>query len=296
MNSGAYSRKERVTPITLAFPTIPEASGLPSSSSRSDVLVRLESVGKCFANGVVALTGVNLDVRQGEFLSLLGPSGCGKSTILRLLSALTSATDGEINWLQKNPELGFVFQEPTLMPWANVFDNVWLPLRLSGVSRNAARERIDEALANVGLTGFEKSYPRELSGGMKMRGSMGRALGMRPAVLLMDEPFAALDEITRTRLNDDLVALKCALGATVVFVTHSVYESVYLSDRIVVMAPRPGRVVAEIVVPAPLPRDEDFRLGPEYADKCRATSLALHEAMSWDGAADLGKASNRESR
>jgi NitT/TauT family transport system ATP-binding protein len=248
----------------------------------SDVLVRLESVGKCFANGVVALTGVNLDIRRGEFLSLLGPSGCGKSTILRLLAALTSPTDGAINWSQSNHELGFVFQEPTLMPWANVFDNVWLPLRLTGLSRNAARGRIDEALANVGLSGFEKAYPRELSGGMKMRVSIARALVMRPAVLLMDEPFAALDEITRTRLNDDLVALKCALGATVVFVTHSVYESVYLSDRIVVMAPRPGRVVAEIVVPAPLPRNEDFRLSGDYAEKCRATSFALHEAMQDD--------------
>jgi NitT/TauT family transport system ATP-binding protein len=288
MNSGAYSRKERVTSMTLAVPAIPEASGLPSSPPNTDVLVRLESVGKCFANGVVALTDVNLDVRRGEFLSLLGPSGCGKSTILRLLSALSSATDGGINWLQKNPELGFVFQEPTLMPWANVFDNVWLPLRLAGVSRNSARPRVEEVLANVGLTGFEKAYPRELSGGMKMRVSIARALVMRPAVLLMDEPFAALDEITRSKLNDDLVALKCALGATVVFVTHSVYESVYLSDRIVVMAPRPGRVVAEIVVPSPLPRGEDFRLCAEYAEKCRATSLALREAMALDGARDVG--------
>ena len=272
--------------MTLAIPTFSKASGLPLSPPHTDVLVRLESVGKCFANGVVALTGVNLEVRRGEFLSLLGPSGCGKSTILRLLSALTSATDGGIDWLQKNPELGFVFQEPTLMPWANVFDNVWLPLRLTGVSRNSARARVEEALANVGLTGFEKAYPRELSGGMKMRVSIARALVMRPAVLLMDEPFAALDEITRSKLNDDLVALKCALGATVVFVTHSVYESVYLSDRIVVMAPRPGRVVAEIVVPSPLPRGEDFRLCAEYAEKCRATSFALHEAMALDGAAD----------
>jgi NitT/TauT family transport system ATP-binding protein len=169
------------------------------------------------------------------------------------------------------------------MPWANVFDNVWLPLRLSGLSRNAARPRIEEALANVGLEKFEKAYPRELSGGMKMRVSIARALVMRPAVLLMDEPFAALDEITRSKLNDDLVALKCALGATVVFVTHSVYESVYLSDRIVVMAPRPGRVVAEITVPSPLPRKEEFRLSVEYADKCRATSLALHQAMVSEG-------------
>jgi NitT/TauT family transport system ATP-binding protein len=250
-------------------------------------LVRFEAVCKTFANGVVALTGVDLDVRRGEFLSLLGPSGCGKSTILRLLSSLTSPTKGAINWRENKSELGFVFQDPTLMPWANVFDNVWLPLRLNGVSRNAARDRIEEVLAKVGLTGFAKAYPRELSGGMKMRVSIARALVTRPAILLMDEPFAALDEITRTKLNNDLVSLKCELGATVIFVTHSVYESVYLSDRIVVMAPRPGRVIAEIVVTAPLPRNEEFRLSAEYAELCRATSLALYNAMDLSGAAEL---------
>jgi len=242
-------------------------------------LVRLEGVGKTFPNGVVALSGVDLDIRRGEFLSLLGPSGCGKSTILRLLSGLASSTDGYINWSEADPELGFVFQEPTLMPWASVFDNVWLPLRLKGVPKSAARGAIKESLDKVGLAGFEGAYPRELSGGMKMRVSIARALVTRPAILLMDEPFAALDEITRTKLNDDLVALKCELGATVVFVTHSVYESVYLSDRIVVMAPRPGRVVAEIKVPTPLPRDEDFRLGAVYAEACRSTSQALRQAM-----------------
>jgi NitT/TauT family transport system ATP-binding protein len=242
-------------------------------------LVRLEGVAKTFANGTVALTGVDLEVRRGEFLSLLGPSGCGKSTILRLLADLTGPSAGWINWGEKEHELGFVFQEPTLMPWASVFNNVWLPLRLKGQSRSAAEPAIMDALAKVGLSGFAKAYPRELSGGMKMRVSIARALVTRPALLLMDEPFAALDEITRNKLNDDLVALKCELGATVVFVTHSVYESVYLSDRIVVMAPRPGRVVAEIEIPAPLPRDEDFRLSALYAERCRETSAALHSAM-----------------
>jgi NitT/TauT family transport system ATP-binding protein len=251
--------------------------------SESDALVRLHGVGKAFKNGVVALSGVNLDVRRGEFLSLLGPSGCGKSTILRLLAGLMAPSAGEIRWREPHHELGFVFQEPTLMPWANVFDNVWLPLRLGGASRAAARERVEDMLAKVGLTGFAKAYPRELSGGMKMRVSIARALVTRPSVLLMDEPFAALDEITRMKLNDDLVALKCELAATVVFVTHSVYESVYLSDRIVIMAPRPGRVVAEVDVPSPLPREEDFRLGPIYADACRAASLALHRAMGSTG-------------
>ncbi|MGO8832272.1 MAG: ABC transporter ATP-binding protein [Roseiarcus sp.] len=251
-------------------------------------LARLRGVGKAFGNGVVAIADLNLEVRDGEFLSLLGPSGCGKSTVLRLMAGLSTPTSGSIEWSGGRPELGFVFQEPTLMPWATVFSNVWLPLRLRGVSRQQAHARIDEALDRVGLAGFAKAYPRELSGGMKMRVSIARALVMRPALLLMDEPCAALDEITRSKLNDDLVALKCSLGATVVFVTHSVYESVFLSTRIIVMAARPGRVVAEILIDAPLPRDLEFRHSALYADRCRATSLALHDAMEskpLDGAA-----------
>jgi len=251
-----------------------------SPASKRDLLVRLEKVCKTFPNGVEALRAVDLDVRRGEFLSLLGPSGCGKSTILRLLAGLANPSLGYINWASTNHDLGFVFQEPTLMPWANVFDNVWLPLRLGGQSRATARLKVEEALTKVGLSGFDRAYPRELSGGMKMRVSIARALVTRPALLLMDEPFAALDEITRTKLNDDLIALKRELDATVVFVTHSVFESVYLSDRIVVMAPRPGRVVAEVAAPAPAPRNEDYRLGHEYAELCRETSHALRGAMS----------------
>jgi NitT/TauT family transport system ATP-binding protein len=249
-------------------------------------LASLSGVDKTFANGTVALAGLDIDVREGEFLSLLGPSGCGKSTVLRLLAGLTSPTRGAIEWRDARPALGFVFQEPTLMPWSNVAANVWLPLRLAGFSRAGARPRIDEALDRVGLAGFADAYPRELSGGMKMRVSIARALVMRPQVLLMDEPFAALDEITRSKLNDDLVALKCSLGATVVFVTHSVLESAYLSTRIIVMAARPGRVVAQIAIDAPLPRNEEFRLGADYAQRCRETSLALHSAM---GAAPLAE-------
>lgn len=165
------------------------------------------------------------------------------------------------------------------MPWADVFSNVWLPLRLAGVSKEKAKARIEEALAQVGLSGFAASYPRQLSGGMKMRVSIARALVTRPAVLLMDEPFAALDEITRLKLNDDLAELQNSLGATVVFVTHSVVESVYLADRIVVMAARPGRAVAEIEVEAPAVRREGFRLTSSYAETCRRTSAALHLAM-----------------
>jgi NitT/TauT family transport system ATP-binding protein len=251
----------------------------PAAAPTRAPLASLRGVDKVFGNSVTALAGLELEVREGEFLSLLGPSGCGKSTVLRLLAGLSSPTRGSIDWTNGRPELGFVFQDPTLMPWSTVFSNVWLPLRFHGVSRTQAQARVDEALDCVGLTGFANAYPRELSGGMKMRVSIARALVMRPALLLMDEPFAALDEITRTKLNDDLVALKCSLGATVVFVTHSVYESVALSTRIIVMAARPGRVVSEISVNAPLPRDEEFRLSKVYAEKCRETSLALHGAM-----------------
>ena len=248
--------------------------------SATPPIARFDNVGKSFANGVIALDGLNLDVRAGEFLSLLGPSGCGKSTALRMIAGLSTPTRGELVWNgAARPELGFVFQEPTLMPWARVFDNVWLPLRLRGVSRTAARARIGEALALVGLDGFEKAYPRELSGGMKMRVSIARALVLRPALLLMDEPFAALDEITRLKLNNDVLRLRAELGATIVFVTHSVYESVFLSTRIAIFAARPGRVVETIDVPSPARRDEEFRLSTPYAEICRRASTALHGAM-----------------
>jgi NitT/TauT family transport system ATP-binding protein len=247
-------------------------------ASASAPLVSLQGVGKAFKSGTVALENVNLNIRDGEFLTLLGPSGCGKSTVLRIVAGLTENTSGEVRW-RGQPSLGFVFQEPTLAPWADVFDNVWLPLRLKHVSRAAAKDKVAEALANVGLTGFEHAYPRELSGGMKMRVSIARALVLRPAVLLMDEPFAALDEITRAKLNDDLLHLQATLGATIVFVTHSVYESVFLSTRICIMAPRPGRVVAEIELDPGIVRDEDFRLGPYYAERAREASAALQHAM-----------------
>ena len=259
--------------------TLAEGGRKAASRAGGAPLATFIGVDKVFANRVTALAGLDLEIRSGEFLALLGPSGCGKSTVLRLLTGLTPPTRGEIAWSCARPEFGFVFQEPTLMPWSDVFSNVWLPLRLAGVSKERARARIEEALAQVGLSGFAKAYPRQLSGGMKMRVSIARALVTRPAVLLMDKPFAALDEITRLKLNDDLAELQASLNATVVFVTHSVFESVYLADRIVVMAARPGRAVAEIAVEAPPMRREGFRLTAQYADTCRRTSLALHLAM-----------------
>ena len=245
-------------------------------------IVSLRGVGKTFA-AVAALDRFDFTVRQGEFVSLLGPSGCGKSTALRLIAGLTAPTNGTIDWNAGKPApgaLGFVFQEPTLMPWASVSGNVHLPLKLLALDRATAAERVRAALAGVGLAEFARAYPRELSGGMKMRVSIARALATTPQLLLMDEPFAALDEITRFRLANDLLRLWQTLGKTVVFVTHSVFESVFLSNRIVVMTQRPGRVFEEIVIDAPYPRAESFRTSPEYAGFCRRVSQALAAAMA----------------
>jgi NitT/TauT family transport system ATP-binding protein len=246
----------------------------------ASTLVSLQSISKVFTNGVTALSGFDLAIRAGEFVSLLGPSGCGKSTVLRLIAGLAEPTAGQVTWPgsaheDHRGEIGFVFQEPTLMPWADVASNVWLPLQLRGLSRRDVQEHIFECLALVGLQDFAKAYPRELSGGMKMRVSIARALSLKPRLFLMDEPFAALDEITRFRLNDDLLKLQSELGCTIVFVTHSVYESAYLSSRIAVMSPRPGRIVAEVAGDTPGPRAKDFRSSARYAALCGEISQIL---------------------
>ncbi len=240
-------------------------------------LVSFENAGKIYKNGTVALAGFDLAVREGEFLTLLGPSGCGKSTILRLIAGLDNVSSGTLtrDFEPDHASIGFVFQDPTLMPWASVFDNVYLPLRLRGFARNEASTAINAALALVGLASASRAFPRELSGGMRMRASIARALVLRPLLLLMDEPFAALDEITRFKLNDDLLALRGELGTTIIFVTHSVFESVYLSTRLAVLAARPGHVVAEIVIDTPSPRSGDFRTSSVYARYCVQASLAL---------------------
>ena len=252
-------------------------------------LVAIRGVSKQFSNGTLAVRDVNLELYGGEFVSLLGPSGCGKSTLLRMISGLGEPSAGESAWpgistsgargSAHEHELGFVFQEPTLMPWATALGNVVIPLTLKGVPKAEAESRAREMLANVGLEAFEKSYPRELSGGMKMRVSIARALVTSPKILLMDEPFAALDEITRHKLNNDLLALWERQRFTAVFVTHSVYESVYLSQRIVVMAARPGRVIADLAVDAPYPRDELYRTSADYGQHCRTTSEWLKRAI-----------------
>ena len=253
-------------------------------------LLALRGVGKTFPNGTVALSGLDLDVRAGEFVSLVGPSGCGKSTALRIIAGLSEPSAGTVEWpsqgaaMTAHPErtgrIGFVFQEPMLMPWRSVARNVALPLMLKGHSGDKAGAPVAAALERVGLTKFAGAFPRELSGGMRMRVSIARALVLEPQLLLMDEPFAALDEITRFKLNNDLLQLWQASGTTVVFVTHSVFESVYLSSRILVMTPRPGRIFTELTIDAPYPRDQNFRTSAEYGAFCRRASEALAQAMA----------------
>jgi NitT/TauT family transport system ATP-binding protein len=241
------------------------------------LLLSFDKITKRFPNGVVALDEVSFAVAAGEFLSLVGPSGCGKSTALRLIANLTQANAGAITWEGKQPTLGFVFQDAALMPWASVEKNVRLPLELEQYDETKIKVRAAETLELVGLSSFAKSYPRELSGGMRMRVSIARALAAEPSILLMDEPFAALDELTRERLNDELRDLWAAKNLTIIFVTHSIYESVYLASRVVVMSPRPGRVVADIAMPDPKTRDPDFRLTPTYGERCREIRAALKQ-------------------
>jgi NitT/TauT family transport system ATP-binding protein len=257
---------------------MPVAATAPADANMP--LAAFRGVAKRFPNGVIAVDRLDFTIRRGEFLSLLGPSGCGKSTALRLLAGLIEPSAGEITRNSAGAaDIGFVFQEPTLMPWASVAANVRLPLRLRGLGRHEAEPRVADALALVGLEEFRNAYPRELSGGMKMRVSIARALVTRPQLLLMDEPFAALDEISRFKLNDDLLALWRKLNCTVVFVTHSVFESVYLSTRILMLTPRPGRVAAEFTIDAPEPRADRFRTSPDYGAQCREVSAALARVM-----------------
>ena len=259
---------------------------LPAALPETDcgpagLAVSLRGVTKVYDSGVAALGPLELDVRKGEFVSLLGPSGCGKSTALRLIAGLNAPTSGTVGVAQRNAQvgagqsIGFVFQEPTLMPWTTVRENVRLPLKLAHAAAAEANARVGEALQQVGLSEFADAYPRELSGGMKMRVSLARALVTDPDILLMDEPFAALDEITRFRLNNDLLSLWRNLRKTVIFVTHSVFESVYLSQRVIVMTARPGRLSAEIRIDAAEPRGEDFRTSADYGGYCREVSNAL---------------------
>ncbi len=243
--------------------------------------ITLSHIRKAYANGTVALEDMNLSIQESQFVTLVGPSGCGKSTVLRLIAGLGKMNSGSIEWgegLTKR-KLAYVFQDAALMPWATVLENVMLPLKLAKVPTKEALPAVREALHLVGLDAFTRCYPRELSGGMKMRVSIARALVTEPEILLMDEPFGALDEITRSRLNQDLLNLWREKRWTVIFVTHNIYEAVYLSNRTIVMAARPGRVVADITIDAPYPRTEEFRTSPLYNEYCREVALELGAAM-----------------
>jgi len=252
-------------------------------------VLQVDGVNKIYGNGTVALKGADLQIKEGEFVSLLGPSGCGKSTLLRIMAGLGEVTTGTVKWWEqdygvvgsKGRKLAFVFQNATLMPWARVRKNVRLPLDLEHAGKSPeAEQKIDDALGMVGLKGFDHSFPRELSGGMQMRASIARAMVTEPNLLLMDEPFGALDEMTRNKLNDDVLRLWKDKGWTIVFVTHSVYEAVYLSSRVVVMAARPGRIVDDITINEPYPRSPDFRVSTEFAGYCRQVSQALERASA----------------
>jgi NitT/TauT family transport system ATP-binding protein len=259
---------------------------LPAREVEEAPVVELRSAEKVFPDGVRGLSPVSLAIRPGEFVSLIGPSGCGKSTLLKLIAHLYEPSDGRISWWragfdrvgEPGRRLAFVFQEPTLMPWASVAANVRLPLDLAGDRGPDAQARVDAALAQVELGARGTAYPSQLSGGMRMRVSIARALVTNPDLLLMDEPFGALDEFTRNRLDEDLLALSWERRLTTVFVTHSIYEAVFLASRVVVMAANPGRIFAEYVIDEPQPRGEAFRLSDRFAARCRDLSKLLNDA------------------
>jgi len=249
-------------------------------------LVRLSDVSKVYANGTVALAGVTFAVRGGEFVSLVGPSGCGKSTILRIVAGLGAPSGGgvQVEGLppaqarRRHQNMAYVFQDATLLPWSTVRGNVELPLKLRGVGRAERQGIAREALDTVGLDQVMNMYPRELSGGMRMRVSIARALAAKPTLLLMDEPFGALDEMTRQRLNDELLRICALAGWTVLFVTHNVVEAVFLSTRVIVMSNRPGRIIADVPIELRGTRTRDLRTAPEFNAHVGHVSHLLQEA------------------
>jgi NitT/TauT family transport system ATP-binding protein len=266
--------------VNLAEPvSLPDAQHAPPA-------IELLSAQKTYPDGTHALQPVDLRIEEGEFVSLLGPSGCGKSTLLKMVAGLLEPSDGRLLLWRKpvhqiegtGRKVAFVFQSPTLMPWASVTANVRLPLDLAQVPRAEADARVANALALVGLTKFPDALPRALSGGMQMRVSIARGLVIEPHLLLMDEPFGALDEITRHKLDAELLDLWHSRRLTVVFVTHSIHEAVFLSGRVVMMAARPGRVVEEVRIDEPYPRTPDFMVSPRFSHYARQLQDSLLRA------------------
>ncbi|MGO9590163.1 MAG: ABC transporter ATP-binding protein [Candidatus Acidiferrales bacterium] len=248
-------------------------------------MVEIENLGKRYGTGQPVLDGISLSVAKGEFVTLIGPSGCGKSTVLKLISGLTPPSAGAIRVDGMAPKdareiVSYIFQDATLLPWRTVEQNVGLGLELEGVARPVREQKTAALLQLVGLTHVVKSYPRQLSGGMKMRVSIARALATNPRLLLMDEPFAALDEMTRDRLNEEILRLQAEQKWTAVFVTHSVAEAIFLSTRIVVLAPNPGRIHAEFAVDLPVPRTRSKRDTPEFDALAVKVSHALRAALA----------------
>jgi NitT/TauT family transport system ATP-binding protein len=253
---------------------VPSPATSTNSDSRRPAVLTLRGIGVTFPDGTHAIDEVTFEVAAGEFVTVVGPSGCGKSTLLRVVSGLTPPTRGSF---EVDPSLGYVFQDPTLLQWRTVRDNVELIAELHGVAKAERRRRAQDAIDLVGLSGSEKKYPKQLSGGMKMRASLARSLVMQPKVFMFDEPFAAVDEITRERLNDELMRLFARESFAGLFITHSIYEAVFLSTRVLVMSARPGRIVGEFPVPFPYPRQPELRFEPEFAELAGEVSRALRE-------------------
>ena len=240
--------------------------------------MQFDDIGMTFHDGTVALESVSFDVAPGEFVTVVGPSGCGKSTLLRIASGLETNTVGRCSI--DRDSIGYVFQDPTLLPWRTVQRNVELFAELHGDDRQECTRRASEAIDLVGLGDFADKYPRQLSGGMRMRASLARSLVMKPRVFLFDEPFGALDELTRERLNDELLEMFERERFAGLFITHSIAEAVYMSTKVLVMSPRPGRIIASIDVPFSYPRAHNLRYRPEFAELCGAVSASLREGVS----------------
>jgi NitT/TauT family transport system ATP-binding protein len=258
-------------------------------SDQVNVLVDIDKVSVTYANGTIALSDISMTIKPGEFVSIIGPSGCGKSTLLRAIAGLGSKSAGTITWPHlsmgergRPQDIAIVFQEPTLLPWKDVFSNVYLPLKLRGISKAAAHSPVMDALTAVGMQDFINAYPRELSGGMSMRVSIARSLVTRPTLLLMDEPFGALDEIARQKLNEDLLDLQKTAGITIVFVTHSIFEAAYLASRVVVMRSTPGRIHADVPLASGMMRQPRDRASVSYQKVCAEVSRLLADAMEGD--------------